>query len=554
MSASAQATIRFGRRSEKRGLVLLVVLVMVVLLSLLAASYTFMVQANLRAVITDQQQFQARVAAQSGIERAVVLLRASKNDPSKWYDNPQVFHGALLYSDAKEGVSNELPQRDTFDPNAPAAWRFNVVAPNLDNRATVRYGLTDECSKLNLNTATGEQLRRFFQLAIPQDSAHPWDINVLVDSLLDWREQGDTPRANGAKDEYYQGLRPPYMCKRQRFSTVEELLLVKGFNGWILYGEDYNRNGMLDANEDDGNASFPPDNADGVLFPGIAPYLTLWSNEMNASADGRPRINLNMKDAQELQTAMEAEFRPEITNYVVQVRNSGMQFNSIMNLIPAPPPDEEAEETKKPASQPTSRPSTTSQPSSQPSGGISAGGQKGTSDQNPTTSAPSTKAPVYKDLTSTPPPGTYEDLPQIWDRLTVNASPFMAGRINVSTASAPVIATIEELSTDEVMAIGAARATLQPQERMTPAWLLTRHAITENRFRQILDKITTHSSVFQIESVGFADHVGVVDRKSVILEMRGPMPQVLYSRNLNSLGPAYQPHTQDQRVAAQGIK
>ena len=56
--------------------------------------------------------------------------------------------------------------------------------------------------------------------------------------------------------------------------------------------------------EDDGDASFPPDNGDGVLFPGIAPYLTLWSNEMNTSADGRPRFNLNMKEAQDLQTAL----------------------------------------------------------------------------------------------------------------------------------------------------------------------------------------------------------------------------------------------------------
>jgi hypothetical protein len=327
--------------------------------------------------------------------------------------------------------------------------------------------------------------------------------------------------------------------------------MVKGFNAWILFGEDYNRNGMLDANEDDGDASFPPDNGDGVLFPGIAPYLTLWSNEMNTSADGRPRINLNMKDAQELQTAMEAEFRPEITSYVAGVRTAGISFNSIMNLLPAPPPDEEEEEPKKPSSQPTSQRSSTSQPSSQPSHGISAGQQKGTSDQNPTTSAPAKKAPVYKDLTSTPPPGTLEDLPQIWDRLTVNPSPFLAGRINVSTASAPVVATIQELTPDEVSAFGAARAGLTPQERTTPAWLLTRHVISENRFRQILDKITTHCSVFQIESVGYADHVGVVDRMNVILEMRGPMPQILYSRNLNSLGPAYKPHTFEQRGATQ---
>jgi hypothetical protein len=161
---------------------------------------------------------------------------------------------------------------------------------------------------------------------------------------------------------------------------------------------------------------------------------------------------------------------------------------------------------------------------------------------------------VYKNLTATPPPGTYDDLPQILDRLTVNPTPFLSGRVNVSTAPVEVIATIEELTLDEVQAVGAARSTLKAEERTTPAWLLTHNAINENRFRQILDKITTHASVFQIESVGYADHVGVVERLSVLLEMRGPMPQVLYTRNLDGLGPAYRPHGVEQRGPLQKTK
>src|SRR6185503_18301260 len=105
----------------------------------------------------------------------------------------------------------------------------------------------------------------------------------------DWRENGPTPRPKGAKDEYYLSLNPPYRAKGAPFATVEELLLVKGFTGWIVFGEDYNRNGLLDPSENDGDATFPPDNSDGALFPGVAPFLTLWSRENNQSSDGRTR-------------------------------------------------------------------------------------------------------------------------------------------------------------------------------------------------------------------------------------------------------------------------
>jgi hypothetical protein len=36
--------------------------------------------------------------------------------------------------------------------------------------------------------------------------------------------------------------------------------------------------------------------------------------------------------------------------------------------------------------------------------------------------------------------------------------------------------------------------------------------------------------------------------------MRGPMPQVLYTRNLSSLGPAYRPHGIEQRGGTEQVK
>lgn len=546
------------RPRPRRGLILIVVLVMIALLSLLAAGYTFMVRSHLHSVMAQQERFSARMAAESGVQRAIALLRKSKNDPAVWYDNPALFKGWLVYGeDKKEADLNRTENTNRYDPAAAPAWRYNLVAPNYDRPGTLRYGLTDECSKLNLNTATERQLHRLLAAAIPQDPIHPVDVNVLVDSLLDWREPGDTPRPNGAKNAYYQSQRPPYRSKGGPFSTIEELLLVRGFTGGILFGEDYNRNGLLDPNEDDANASFPPDNGDGQLFAGIAPYLTLWSRETNTSSDGRRRIDLNMKDTQKLQELLAEQIPPQIAAYILSIRAQGITFNSVMNLIPAPPPppkeEKPAGEGDEPASQPADEAPPISQPASQPGGRIRSRKARGLSDLDGSEKDTRPPIPVYSNLTAEPPPGTYADLPVLLDRLTASPQPQFAGRIDISTAPRAVLLTLEELSEADVDAILAARATIKPEERTTPAWVLQYQALDEGRFRQVLPKITTGSSVFTIEAVGYGDHTGVIERILTIIEMRGPVPQVLYSRNLAGLGPAYTPHGVDERVAPKGL-
>ena len=548
----------------------MVVLVMVALLALLAAGFAFMVHANLNTVLAEQQRFRARMAAESGVQRAIVALMRDPDDPAKsndldrWFDNPDEFWGGVVSggegnerSLGQEGLRSRTSEEATYDPNADAVWRFSLVATNYDDPETVRYGITDECSKLDLNRATESQLRRLFQSVIPQDSENPVDINVLVDSLLDWR--GDVaegvpagqPRPNGAKDAYYLTLDPPYRCKNGPFATVEELLLVRGFTGWVLFGEDYNRNGLLDEAEDDGDETFPPDNADGRLFPGVAPFLTVWSIETNTANDNKPRINLNLQDTEKLQEKLTEYFDGQIISYIMEVRASGKTFNSVMNLLPAPPtPEEEpAESPPDPTTLPSGEPST-SQPGDDSDGNSGDGESNSADQQSPPTRSENqqpTSQPVYSNLTEAEPPGTYETLPLILDRLTTDLRTEIRGRINVSTAPREVLAMIDGLTEEELDAIVAVRRELSGEEKSTPAWLVTKGVLDEYKFRGILDKITAKSAVYHVQSLGYADNSGVVERLSVVVKMQGPIPQVLYYRNLTSLGPAYRPHGEERR-------
>src|SRR5207237_2729069 len=130
------------------------------------------------------------------------------------------------------------------------------------------FGLVDEASKLNLNTATTNMLA-----SLPNISAE------LAAAIIDWRDADSTVSQSGAESETYNRLQPAYNCKNAPFETVDELRLVYGATLSMLYGEDANLNGALDRNENDGSALLPDDNRDGKLDPGLFEYVTVYSQQ-----------------------------------------------------------------------------------------------------------------------------------------------------------------------------------------------------------------------------------------------------------------------------------
>ena len=151
------------------------------------------------------------------------------------------------------------------------------------------FGLVDECSKLNLNTATAAMLEQL-----------PRMTPELAAAIIDWRDANTTVSDGGAEDETYQRLDPPYRCKNAPFESVDELRLVYGMDHEILYGNDANLNGALEPNENDGDYSPPADERTGRLDPGLLEYVTVWSRETTA---GRTNVNDSFSLAGVLQDA-----------------------------------------------------------------------------------------------------------------------------------------------------------------------------------------------------------------------------------------------------------
>lgn len=92
--------------------------------------------------------------------------------------------------------------------------------------------IQDESGKINLNLVGEEQLRALIDFV----GIEKPDSDIITDSVLDWRDPDSNRRLNGAEDDYYQSLNPPYKAKNGRFESVEELLLVRGVSRDYFYG------------------------------------------------------------------------------------------------------------------------------------------------------------------------------------------------------------------------------------------------------------------------------------------------------------------------------
>ncbi|WPD21526.1 MAG: type II secretion system minor pseudopilin GspK [Candidatus Electrothrix scaldis] len=60
-------------------------------------------------------------------------------------------------------------------------------------------------------------------------------VDIMLDSLVDWLDSDDEQEENGAERGYYSGLDPSYVPSNGPLQLIEDLVLVKGWDQKILY-------------------------------------------------------------------------------------------------------------------------------------------------------------------------------------------------------------------------------------------------------------------------------------------------------------------------------
>ncbi|TVQ80593.1 MAG: hypothetical protein EA380_03130 [Phycisphaeraceae bacterium] len=159
---------------------------------------------------------------------------------------------------------------------------------HTDDRGNERPGVMDAHSRLNVNRMQFDDLMLL-----------PGMTEDVADAILDWIDPDDVPREFGAEAGYYLALPSPYEPRNGPMRTLAELELVRGVRPEQVRGEDWNMNSRLDPNEDDGDLSWPPDSANGILDQGWGAYLTAASIDQSPTPTGQERLYL--LDASEAQ-------------------------------------------------------------------------------------------------------------------------------------------------------------------------------------------------------------------------------------------------------------
>lgn len=432
------------------GFVLVGVLIVVMLLSMIALSLMFRMRSEETAGATGSASEQGWATAMSGVREAMRLASAFQPGDTTWMDAPERFKDRVLYDDGGE------------------EWRWTLYSANPEGG--IRFGLTDEGSKLNLNAATTSMVSRL-----------PGMKTSLTDALLDFIDADDVPRPEGAEQEYYNALPQPYRIHNGPLSTVEQLLLVRGFTPAVVLGEDANRNFSLDPNEDDGDEREPPDDADGRLQPGLLPLLTVYSREPNTDRTGRRRFNLNTPGAALTDTN---DLPPAFVAFVSELGASKSVVLDPAELLEA---------------------------------------------------TVTLKGPDGQDR-AVPTGIGKESLALVLDRFTGSAEAELVGRINVNTAPASVLQLVPGIDNALAENILSARRNLPAERRSSVAWIHIENLVEADRFREIAPFLTTRSLQYRFNVVGYGARSGKFRVLEAVIDVASPPARLVYLRDLTRLG------------------
>ncbi len=195
------------RTRRERGAVFVVTLAVLAGITAIVASIAVSERFAAKAEVHSLEEARARIIAEAGIQRAVETLC---DESSSGTTTTSTAGGGISGSAANLAGATTL-QDDWAVLGTTGSDRFTM------KDGSFRLQILDASSRLNVNTIT-QAYANTLPLTTEQE-----------DALLDWISAGETARADGAKDAYYNGLTNPYDASLQPMATPTELFDVRYF-------------------------------------------------------------------------------------------------------------------------------------------------------------------------------------------------------------------------------------------------------------------------------------------------------------------------------------
>ncbi|MCU7876812.1 MAG: general secretion pathway protein GspK [Candidatus Thiodiazotropha sp. (ex Lucinoma borealis)] len=173
---------------RQQGVALVLVLWLVALLTIIAASFSTHSKVESRLTGNAIDALRAKLMAESGFNRAIMELLVN-NPQQRWNVNGQVY-------------------------------------PLESEQGIIHIAIRSSSGLLDLNKASREQLQKLFILVTEETQ----EQEALADRLSDWRDSDDLRRLNGAEDKDYRNLGYPYVTAGRDLISIDELAYVMGFD------------------------------------------------------------------------------------------------------------------------------------------------------------------------------------------------------------------------------------------------------------------------------------------------------------------------------------
>jgi hypothetical protein len=257
-----------ARASARRGSTIMIVMWTISIATIIASATQLLGFRQAMLGRDSLERVQARWAARAGVESTIAMMEIDTQTP--WPDD------AFGLTRDLESVSAGEFTYATYD-----------IIHHVDG--VDWSGPMDEHSKIAVNATDGSTL------GVLEDITPD-----VATAILDWIDTDDDPGMLGAESDYYQTLTTPYQPRNGPLRSVMEMELIAGIWGDFIRGEDWNQNNRLDPNENDGAATLPEDEPDGILQAGWGGRLTTNSVEWGATASGLPRLHLRWATPDEL--------------------------------------------------------------------------------------------------------------------------------------------------------------------------------------------------------------------------------------------------------------
>jgi general secretion pathway protein K len=202
------------RQSQQRGIALIIVMLVIAVLSVLAAGFAYSMRVETKLARNAQHEAEMLWLAWSGVELGRYVLGQQLTIPGE-----QTFTALNQVWAGGPGGTNELLAQIQLENIPLGAGHITVRIEDLERT-------------FNINFANVDILERALELV----GVDLLDSGNLIAAIEDWRDSDALTRMGGAESDYYLALPRPYWAKDGPLDHLSELLLIRGVTPALYWG------------------------------------------------------------------------------------------------------------------------------------------------------------------------------------------------------------------------------------------------------------------------------------------------------------------------------